>query len=148
VRLRRATANDAAAIASLSGELGYPVEPAEIQNRLNVLGHLADQIVLVAVGAEDSVIGWIHGAEQLLLEAGPRCEILGLVVSSGHRRSGIGRQLLNAVENWAAADRRLPEVSVRSNVRRESSHPFYETHGYQRVKTQHAYRKRIGGSHG
>jgi GNAT superfamily N-acetyltransferase len=112
-----------------------------------VLVNAADQIVLVAVAPDDSVIGWIHGAEQLLLETGARCEILGLVVSSGHRRSGIGGQLLTAVESWAA-DRLLSEVSVRSNVRRESSHPFYETHGYQRVKTQHAYRKRIGSSRG
>jgi GNAT superfamily N-acetyltransferase len=103
--------------------------------------------VLVATGADESVVGWIHGAEQLLLEVGSRCEILGLVVSSGHRRSGIGQRLLTAVEIWAA-DRGLPEVSVRSNVLRESSHPFYEKHGYRHVKTQHAYRKAVGVRHG
>ena len=29
---------------------------------------------------------------------------------------------------------------VRSNVARESSHPFYEALGYKREKTQHVYR--------
>jgi hypothetical protein len=29
-------------------------------------------------------------------------------------------------------------------VTREESHPFYERLGYTRVKTQHAYRKRLG----
>jgi hypothetical protein len=32
---------------------------------------------------------------------------------------------------------------VRSNVVRAESHQFYERLGYARVKTQHAYRKRI-----
>jgi ribosomal protein S18 acetylase RimI-like enzyme len=134
------------AIALLSAELGYPVDPPDIQKRLRLLTSAPDQIVLVATGPDGSVLGWIHGAEQLLLEAGSRCEILGLVVSSGHRRSGIGQRLLTAVEIWAA-DRGLLEVSVRSNVLRKSSHPFYEKHGYRRVKTQHAYRKAVG-AHG
>jgi ribosomal protein S18 acetylase RimI-like enzyme len=146
VSLRRATADDGAAIAALSAELGYPVDAAEVRKRLRVLTTAPDQIVLVAIGPGKSVVGWIHGAEQLLLEVGSRCEILGLVVSSGHRRSGIGQRLLTAVEIWAA-DRGLLEVSVRSNVLRESSHPFYEKHGYRRVKTQHAYRKAVG-AHG
>jgi GNAT superfamily N-acetyltransferase len=138
---------DAAAIASLSAELGYPVEPADILTRLDALVGATDQVVLVATAPDQTVVGWIHGAEHLLLEAGSRCEILGLVVSSGHRRGGIGRRLLAAVEAWAHC-RGLPEVSVRSNVLRETSHPFYEKHGYRRVKTQHAYRKAIGEHHG
>jgi GNAT superfamily N-acetyltransferase len=147
VSVRGATVGDAAAIASLSAELGYPVEPAEILKRLRALLQATDQVVLVATGADHTVVGWIHGAEHLLLEAGSRCEILGLVVASGHRRAGIGLRLLAAVEAWAHG-RGLPEVSVRSNVLRESSHPFYEKHGYRRVKTQHAYRKAIGEPHG
>ena len=145
--VRRATVADAAAIASLSAELGYPVELGDIQNRLRALLEATDQLVLVATAADHAVVGWIHGAEHLLLEVGSRCEILGLVVSSGHRRGGIGHRLLAAVEAWALS-RRLPEVSVRSNVLRESSHPFYEKHGYRRVKTQHAYRKAVGEHHG
>jgi N-acetylglutamate synthase-like GNAT family acetyltransferase len=147
VSVRRATVADAAAIASLSAELGYPVEPGHIQTRLRVLLEATDQAVLVATDADHAVVGWIHGAEHLLLEVGSRCEILGLVVSSGHRRSGIGHRLLTAVEAWAH-NRGLPEVSVRSNVLRESSHPFYEKHGYRRVKTQHAYRKTVAEHHG
>jgi hypothetical protein len=37
-------------------------------------------------------------------------------------------------------------MAVRSNVTRTESHPFYERLGYARVKTQHAYRKRLGPS--
>lgn len=147
IAVRPAAASDAAAIAGLSAELGYPVETAELERRLQALAAGGDQLVLVATDEGGAVVGWIHGAEQLLLEVGSRCEILGLVVSSARRRSGIGTVLLTAVETWAGK-RGLPEVSVRSNVLRESSHPFYEKHGYRRVKTQHAYRKAVGTRNG
>ena len=32
---------------------------------------------------------------------------------------------------------------VRSNVTRPESHPFYERLGYERIKTQHSYRKTL-----
>jgi hypothetical protein len=37
------------------------------------------------------------------------------------------------------------EHRVRSNVARELSHPFYESLGYERAKTQHVYRKTLAG---
>ncbi len=130
------------ALSVLSAELGYPVDEAAIAARLAVLSDRDDQVVYVACDGEGVVSGWIHGAEQMLLECGVRCEILGLVVSSRCRRQGVGHRLADAVERWAA-ERGLPEVSVRSNIVRVESHPFYETRGYARVKTQHAYRKRL-----
>ena len=36
VGVRRAAVNDAAAIAALSAELGYPAEPGDIQRRLRI----------------------------------------------------------------------------------------------------------------
>ena len=89
------------------------------------------------------VAGWIHAAEHDILEVGSFCEILGLVVAADRRGEGVGRRLVEQVERWAA-ERGLKQVSVRSNVTRLESHPFYERSGYVRVKTQHAYRKSIG----
>jgi GNAT superfamily N-acetyltransferase len=133
---------DAERIARLSETLGYPVTTAEIIGRLERLAaHRGEDVVLVAE-YHDSVIGWIHGAEQESLESGRRCEILGLVVDTGERRTGVGRRLVEAVEKWAAA-RGLAGLSVRSAVSRLESHPFYERLGYQRVKTQHVYRKEL-----
>lgn len=96
----------------------------------------------VATDANAEVVGWIHGAEQLLVESGARCEILGLVVDEAVRRGGIGRRLVQAAEQWAVS-RGLSEVSVRSAVARAESHPFYQQLGYERVKSQHVYRKRL-----
>lgn len=142
ISIRRAIRADARRMSELSAVLGYPVAVETIAGRLErLLGSDAD-IVVVAVLPSDAVVGWIHGSEHELLETGRHCEILGLVVDAAHRKAGAGRQLVSAVEAWAAS-RGLECVDVRSNVIRTESHPFYERIGYQRVKTQHAYRKQL-----
>lgn len=141
VRVRNARIDDAATIAALSTALGYPADAAAMRERLERLLTHEDAIVFVAESG-GAAIGWLHAAERDLLESGPRCEILGLVVDSSHRRHGAGRLLVDAAEHWATA-RGLPHIAVRSNVVRTDSHPFYERLGYERVKTQHAYRKAL-----
>lgn len=87
-------------------------------------------------------MGWVHAAEQEVLDSGRRCEILGLVVAPEARGQGVGRQLVLAIEEWAA-ERGLDLLTVRSNIVRAESHPFYERLGFVRLKTQHAYRKQL-----
>jgi GNAT superfamily N-acetyltransferase len=139
--IRRAKISDAPRVAELSGTLGYPAEAEAMARRL--AGILAQETHAVFVAeAAGEMAGWIHGAEQQMLEFDRRCEILGLVVDASQRGQGVGRRLVEAVEQWART-RGLNEISVRSNVIRPESHPFYERIGYVRVKTQHAYRKRL-----
>ena len=139
--IRSATLHDAPRVAELSGTLGYPANAEEMARRLaGILAH--DTHAVFVAEAAGEVVGWTHGSERQLLEMDRRCEILGLVVGAGQRGKGVGRQLVAAVEDWARA-RGLDEVFVRSNVVRLESHPFYERIGYERYKTQHAYRKAI-----
>ena len=138
--IRTAVLGDSPGLAVLSGVLGYPVVEEALALRLGNLLTRNEDIVLVAEVAPGHVVGWLHGAQQELLESGRRCEILGLVVDAAYRGQGVGRQLVAAVEKWAAT-RGLEQIVVRSNVVRTESHPFYERLGYVRVKTQHAYRK-------
>jgi len=126
----------------LSGILGYPNSAVTIADRLARLLPRAREVVLVAELAPRGVVGWIHGAEQELLDSGRRCEITGLVVDPPARGQGVGRRLVEAVEAWAAA-RGLGLLTVRSNIVRVESHPFYERLGFVRAKTQHAYRKQL-----
>ena len=141
VQVRHAVAADATRIAELSDVLGYPVEERTMTERLAHLLARDDNAVFVAVDG-DATVGWAHAAEHELLEVGRLCEILGLVVDASARRSGAGRALVAAIEQFAAS-RGLRQVSVRSNVVRVESHPFYERLGYTRVKTQHSYRKNL-----
>jgi GNAT superfamily N-acetyltransferase len=140
--LRPAALGDAPRIAELSGVLGYPADGETVAARLERLLPRAQELVLVAVPPGNAAAGWIHAAEQELLESGRRCEIVGLVVDPAYRGCGVGRRLVEAVEAWAAG-RALDAITVRSNVARAESHPFYERLGYVRAKTQHAYRKHL-----
>lgn len=142
VTVRPAILSDASDIALLSSVLGYPVLEGGMLARLQRLLRRGEDVVLVAALSSGPVVGWVHGAEQELLESERRCEILGLVVDPQHRAQGIGRRLVTAVEAWAMS-RGLTHVTVRSNVQRAESHPFYAQLGYVRTKTQHAYRKQI-----
>jgi GNAT superfamily N-acetyltransferase len=141
--IRLADLRDADRIAALSGELGYPTDVSAVAERVTRLRGSGRDCVLVAA-ADDSAIGWIHVAEQELLESDPRCEILGLVVDRIARRRGAGRALMAAAEEWARG-RGLAVITVRSNVIRQESHPFYEHLGFLRTKTQHVYRKPLVG---
>ena len=140
--IRKAMVNDAPRLAELSAALGYPVEPDVIARRLARLFSCPEHLVLVAEAADNLVAGWVHAAEHDILVIGRFCEILGLVVAADHRGKGIGRRLVEEVEHWAR-ERGLDRVSVRSNVTRPESHPFYERAGYVREKTQHVYRKQL-----
>lgn len=140
---RPARLADAAELARLSGQLGYPVDAGTMAARLESL--LADprQWVHVMDGG-GCLSGWISAERRLSLESGTRIEITGLVVDAAMQRSGVGRVLLTAAENWAIGQC-IDTVTVRSNAAREASHAFYLQQGYLRQKTQHVYRKLLPG---
>ncbi len=143
VGIRPASAGDASEIARLCGELGYPCAAGEVASRLTALAASASHFVAVAERG-GAMVGWVAAEHRVSLESGARGEIVGLVVSASARRTGVGRALVFAAEAWAAS-RGLEVVLVRSNVARAASHPFYETSGYVRQKTQHVYAKSIAG---
>ena len=141
--IRVATIADAAEIARLSAQLGYPAPVETFAARLRRLLDSRVHAVLVAVSdADRHLAGFIALEQRITLESGERVEIVGLVVDADARRGGVGRSLVTAAEQWAG-DHGLDEVFLRSNVVRPEAHPFYEGLGYTRTKTQHAYRKRL-----
>ena len=132
-------------MARLSGELGYPMSVEEMRSRLDRLLGDARHFIAVAHDGDHRLLGWMHVEHRTALEGGDRAELMGLVVDGSVRRRGTGRALVDAAEQWSQSQG-LAVLTVRSNVARELSHPFYEALGYVREKTQHVYRKRFGGS--
>ena len=129
MNIRRAIESDAAVLAALSTQLGYPTQPAQAAERLG-----KDGAVLVA--EDDNVIlGWIHVCGIQFFQSPPFAEIGGLVVDEAARGKGIGKALVEAAVRWAA-EQGYGKVRVRSNVLREDAHRFYEREGFKRVKTQ------------
>jgi len=141
--LRRARIDDAAELARLSAQLGYPQTADAFERRLRRLLISADHPVIVATDGDATLLGFIAIERRLMLETGERVEIVGLVVDDAARRRGIGQSLVNAALDWAR-EIGIGEVMVRSNIVRAQAHPFYEREGFQRTKTQHVYLKRIG----
>ncbi|HXF10869.1 MAG TPA: GNAT family N-acetyltransferase [Desulfuromonadaceae bacterium] len=139
--IRRATENDAAAIAGLAATLGYQVDITAMAKRLKaILGSAAD-LVLVAEKAM-APIGWLQAHAAHVVESGFRVEIMGLVVAPEQRRGGAGRRLMAEAERWAHGIG-AQAVVVRSNVQRVESHAFYPALGYTPTKTQNVYRKNL-----
>jgi GNAT superfamily N-acetyltransferase len=142
LKIRRAKPIDAARMAALSGELGYPATTAEMRVRLRAIQPATDNVVLVAQSPDGELIGWIHASVQRLLEVPRRAEINGLIVGEGYRSLGAGARLLEQVERWARG-KKCVHMSVRSNVLRDRAHLFYERQGYEHYKTQKAFRKAL-----
>jgi len=141
--VRPAKRSDAPELARLTLELGYTHSLPKIESRLHALLQRPDHFIAVAVGDTPPLLGWIAAERRLILESGDIVEIVGLVVDATQQRAGIGHALVAAAEQWAASQG-VSTLWVSSNVARTASHPFYETLGYARIKTQHAYAKTLG----
>jgi GNAT superfamily N-acetyltransferase len=136
--VRRMAEADAEVVATLAGELGYPNDAETIRARIRAIGE--SDLLLVAVDASDKAVGFIQAHRVCIIEVGFRVEILGLVVSSSARRSGIGRRLISEAERWAQSID-AEAISVRSNTKRVEAHLFYPVLGYKQIKTQAVYEK-------
>lgn len=134
MKIREATPDDAAALASLSIQLGYPSTAEDMVERLAALRGRPGNEVLVAEDGS-GVVGWLHVTSMYFLESPSFAEVLGLIVDEAHRGRGIGKRLLDGAARWAA-DHGFDKLRVRSNVIREDAHRFYEREGFRRTKTQ------------
>ena len=142
VTIRRAKQTDAARIAALSGQLGYPTSAKRMAARLRRVLREKNGACFVAEAKQEGVIGWVHVSVTPLLEVERRAEVNGLVVDETVRSRGAGWSLLQAAEKWAGR-MGCTGVSVRSNVIRDRAHRFYLRHGYEHYKTQKAFRKEL-----
>jgi GNAT superfamily N-acetyltransferase len=140
VKIRRAKATDAARLAVLAGQLGYPTTTAQMKVRLRSIRPESQNAVLVADLPGEGVIGWLHVSKVPLLDVDLRAEVNGFIVAEGQRSLGAGAKLLAAAENWARKCG-CKSMSVRSNILRERAHKFYERNGFEHYKTQKSFRK-------
>jgi predicted N-acetyltransferase YhbS len=131
VSVRLAQPGDAAQVAALLVELGYPDNPAgEVRRRLVMWEREATGLAMVAE-RQGQAVGVIAVAAIPYLEREGRWgRIVALVVSSACRGQGIGRRLVDAAEE-AAGELGCVTMEVTSRRSRTESHPFYRNLGYQ-----------------
>lgn len=142
--IREIGPDDAEAVAELSGELGYPMDPASMRRNIADLAGSAEHVVFAACLA-GRVVAWIDVVVARHLVSAAQAEIAGLVVSGDVRSRGIGKLLVARAEQWAA-ERGLPAMLVRSRITREDAHRFYLREGYTRIKTSAVFRKELARS--
>jgi GNAT superfamily N-acetyltransferase len=142
VKIRSARPADAARLAELSGQLGYPTKREDMVRRMRNLKPAAQHAAMVAESPKRKVIGWVHVSVSPLLEVDLRAEVNALVIADDERSRGAGALLLRAAEEWARKHK-CRNMSVRSNVVRARAHEFYLRNGYEHYKTQKAFRKMI-----
>ena len=140
VSIRSARSEDAAALAELSRQLGYPTDTAAMSARLARVRDARIGEVFVASDAQSGIVGWTHVVPRLQLEEIAFAELAGLIVAAAARGSGVGALLLQAAETWAA-QHGFERFRVRSNVIRERAHRFYLREGYAERKRQVVFEK-------
>ena len=142
--IRPARPEDAAAIAVLATQLGYPNTTEQAGTRLRDVLAQPVSAVFVAEDEDGAVIGYGHVFGAHRVDSDPFAEIGALVVDETRRSRGTGAALVAAMETWAI-EQGYREMRVRSNVIRERAHAFYDRMGFARVKRQQIFARSISG---
>ncbi|MBD2516188.1 GNAT family N-acetyltransferase [Nostoc sp. FACHB-973] len=142
VKIRQSKIQDAEQIAILSEQLNYPATKTQIEQRLLQIENNNSHIVYVATVENDYVIGWVHAHIYDLIVMPKQAMILGLVVDKDYRNHGIGRFLMQQIEQWASL-LGCDGIRLNSNIKRKEAHLFYEKIGYRNIKQSMTFAKTL-----
>ena len=142
--IRPARLSDAAAIRILSRDcLGYDYREELVAKKLKALLSNPEHRVWVAE-LDGKVVGYLHASDYDVLYASHMKNILGIAVSEDCRRRGIGRRLLEALEDWGR-ETGAKAIRLNSGEARIEAHAFYHSCGYVGEKKQLNFKKYVDG---
>ena len=131
--IRTPVDGDAATIATLLGQLGYPSTPQQVTTQLQALRRDEPASVMWVAELDGAVVGVATAREFAGLHiAEPVAWLTVLVVDERVRGRGVGRRLVTEAEAWARA-RGAKRLSLTSAVHRKEAHQFYINLGYQQT---------------
>ncbi|HEY6816846.1 MAG TPA: GNAT family N-acetyltransferase [Croceibacterium sp.] len=132
--VRPARPGDAAALARLIGQLGYPTSAAEAAERLAAMA--AEGRAVLVAELDGAVVGCLSTSVMRVLH---RPALVGrismMVVDEALRSRGIGAALVRAAEQALAAQG-CYMIEVTSHMRRIEAHRFYERLGYAKTSVR------------
>ena len=132
VEIRSASLRDVGELATLLGELGYPVAAEAVPARLERYTLRGNGRVLVAC-VDDCVVAFAaFDLEYPIYREHPVACVSAFAVSQRVRRSGVGRRLIRAIEDEAVAAG-CEAVVVTSAEHRDGAHAFYPAVGWGRT---------------
>jgi GNAT superfamily N-acetyltransferase len=130
VAIRGARLADAKGIAALLDELGYPADVGRVERRLEwISADPSSELFVAEVAGELAGLGGLH-VLPLVEHDEVGCMLTAMVVAAKHRRRGVGRELVAAVEREARS-RGCARLVLSSADRRADAHAFYESLGFR-----------------
>jgi len=136
--IRRAELHDLDSVLVLCKEFSTSFVVEESAFRQSYAALLAQPDAYLAIAQEESeIIGYVLGFDHYALYANGRvCWVEEIMVRQAQRRQGLGRRLMNAVEQWALErGARLVSLATRRAA------PFYLALGYEESATY--FRKQL-----
>jgi GNAT superfamily N-acetyltransferase len=129
--IRDAQAADAERIAGLLTQLGYPTQPTAVEARLERLAIVGDRVLVADL--DGGAVGVAHLQVAPAIERDrPAAKIGALVVDAAYRGQGVGRALVQALEDEARA-RGCEVLFVTTAEHRDDAHAFYERVGLEQT---------------
>ena len=122
--------------------LGYDINVESVKRQIAKLTNDKNQHIII--GYEDKetrkIIGFIHAQMYESFYSDLGLNILGLAVNPDFQGRGIGRKLMNKLEQYAV-ENRISFIRLNSAMKREEAHKFYEHIGYSCDKVQKRFIK-------
>lgn len=132
IAIRLATINDLPGILPLMHQLGYETDLSTLTVRFKNFTNQEGYGIAIA-DKDGEVIGWVAWSKsQLFVSDKVRIHIEGIVVKSEQKGTGIGKKLMNFVEERAHRCGGVI-IDLTSGMRRaqDGSHKFYDALGYK-----------------
>lgn len=130
VRVREAEPADLTAIVDLVGQLGYPSEEEAVAGRVERTTAEPRSWVYVAVDRERVVgLGAVH-VMSILERDDPIARITAMAVEESVRRGGVGRALVERLEERARAEG-CDKIDLTTGKERDAAIAFYRRMGFE-----------------
>jgi len=139
--IRPARLDDCGGITSLTNELGYPSSEDKVCQILEMVLTHPDHQIYVAE-SNNILAGYIHLVCTMRMGSDPFVEIAALFVHDDFQNRGIGTALIADAEKWAK-QKGFHFLRIRSNIVRKKAHAFFQQHGFENLKTQDVFRKKL-----
>lgn len=139
--IRPASRNDVKEMTEIiSISLGYPCSEELVAEKLNSVDKGREEVFVSVM--DEKVNGFIHIEKYDTLYLETLCNVLGLAVANSAKRRGIGSALIKAAEGWAK-DKGIFAMRLNSGEKRSEAHTFYRSLGYNDVKGQLRFMKKL-----
>ena len=122
--------------------LGYDVDVENVKEQIEKLTNDKKQHIIIGYEDENTrkIIGFVHAQMYESFYSDLGLNILGLAVNPDFQGRGIGKKLMNKLEEYAV-DNNISFIRLNSAMIREEAHKFYEHIGYTCDKVQKKFIK-------